>query len=223
MKRTPLAERLLPDYTKGEEIFNMTSHIVGGAFGLVALILCVAFSCWNHDVWAIISGSIYGVTLILLYTMSSIYHGLKPSRAKKVFQVIDHCSIFLLIAGTYTPILLNDFRVVYPKLAWTLFGVIWGMALIGIVLNAIDVNRFLKVSMACYLGMGWCVVIAGKPMFAVLAPEGIRLLIIGGVVYTIGAVFYGIGKKQRYMHSIFHLFVLAGSILHFFFILLYVL
>lgn len=222
--RTPLGQRHLPDYTRGEEIFNMVSHIVGGALGIAALVLCVVMAAIHRDGYGVVSGAIYGATLILLYTMSSIYHGL-PTRkyAKRVFQVIDHCSIFVLIAGTYTPISLVALRGYSTWLGWTIFGVIWGMAIIGITLNAIDIAHFSKLSMVCYLGMGWCIIFTARLLPALLGTGGLVFLITGGVAYTVGAVLYGLGKKRRYFHSIFHLFVLAGSILHFFCILLYIL
>ena len=223
MKRTKLKERVLPYYTKGEEIFNMTSHIVGGAFGIVALVLCVVFAARHHNGYGVVSSSIYGVTMILLYTMSSIYHGLKPQRkAKKVFQILDHCSIFLLIAGSYTPFCLVTFREYNTALGWTIFGVIWGSAILGITLNGIDIKKYKVFSMICYLGMGWCIIFTAKLLPQLLGIPGLILLVAGGVAYTIGAVLYGLGKKKKYIHSIFHLFILLGSILQFFCILLYV-
>lgn len=223
MKRIRLADRTLPDYTKGEEVFNTVSHIVGGAFAIAALVLCVVMAAMNGTGWGVVSGTIYGSTMILLYTMSSIYHGLRPVMAKKVFQIIDHCSIFLLIAGTYTPITLVSLRPTHPVAAWTIFGIVWSCAAIGIVFNAIDLSGFKVFSMICYLGMGWCIVFAFRMTAQALTLPGTVLLFAGGFFYTLGAVLYGLGKKHRYMHSVFHLFVLAGSILHFFMILLYVL
>ena len=223
MTRTKLKDRILPTYTKGEEIFNMTSHIVGGAFGIVALVLCIVFSAIHHNGYAVVSSVIYGITMILLYTMSSIYHGLKPERkAKKVFQVLDHCSIFLLIAGSYTPFCLVTFREYNTALGWTIFGIIWAMAILGIVLNSIDIKKYKVFSMISYLGMGWCVIFTVNLLPKLLGIPGLALLVAGGVAYTIGAIVYGFGKKKKYMHSIFHLFILLGSILHFFCILLYV-
>lgn len=222
MKRTKLKERLLPDYTKGEEIFNMVSHIVGGALGVVALVLCVAISVKKRDVCGIISGAVYGISLIALYCMSSIYHGLKNGTAKKVMQVLDHCTIYFLIGGTYTPIVLCAIRKVSPGWAWTIFGIVWGLAAMAVVFTAIDLKKYSKLSMICYIGMGWCVVIAAKPTIQAMAPAGLILLLAGGIAYTIGAVIYGAAKKHRYMHSIFHLFVLLGSILQFLCIVLYV-
>ena len=222
MTRTKLRDRILPSYTKGEEIFNMVSHIVRAAFAIAALVLCVIVSALYGNGWGVASGAIYGATMILLYTMSSLYHGLRPEMAKKVFQIIDHCSIYLLIAGTYTPITLCSLRPAYPVTAWVIFGAVWGLAALGITLNAIDLKGFRIFSMICYLGMGWCIVFALKATLECLPLPGLWLLLAGGVFYTLGALLYGLGKKKRYMHSIFHLFVLAGSILHFLLIVIYV-
>lgn len=223
MKRIKLKDRVLPKYTKGEEIFNMTSHIVGGALGIVATVLCIVFAAIHRNVYGVVSGAIYGITMIILYTMSSIYHGLKPERtAKKVFQILDHCSIFLLIAGSYTPFALCTIREVDVATAWTIFGVIWGLAILGIILNSIDIKRFKVFSMICYLLMGWCIIIKANLLPEALGMNGLVLLVSGGVAYTVGAVLYGLGKKHKWMHSIFHLFILLGSLLQFFCILLYV-
>ena len=223
MKRIKLSDRILPKYTKGEEIFNMTSHIVGGALGVVATVLCVIFAAVRGNGYGVVSGAIFGVTMILLYTMSSIYHGLNPKlKAKKVFQVLDHCSIFLLIAGSYTPFALCTLREYDPVTGWVIFGVIWAMALLGIVLNSIDIKRYKVFSMICYLVMGWCIIVKINLLPALLGTVGFALLVAGGIVYTIGAILYGVGKKHKYMHSIFHLCILIASLLHFLCILLYV-
>ena len=223
MKRTKLGDRILPKYTKGEEIFNMTSHIVGGALGIVALVLCVVFAAVHGNGYGVVSGAIYGVTMIILYTMSSIYHGLNPKRkAKKVFQVLDHCSIYLLIAGSYTPFALCTLREYNTALGWTIFGVIWFVAILGIILNSIDIKKFRVFSMICYLVMGWCIVFRINLLPELLGTAGFVLLLLGGLSYTIGAILYGLGKKHKYMHSVFHLFILLGSLLQFFTILLYV-
>ena len=223
MKRQKLSERKLPFYTKGEEIFNMVSHIVGGAVGIAAVTLCVIFAALHNNVFGVVGSAIYGASMIILYTMSSIYHGLKPElMAKKVFQVIDHCSIFLLIAGTYTPITLSALRAASPVLGWTIFGIIWAAAALGITLNAIDIKKYKKFSAICYIIMGWCIVFAWKQTVAALGFGGIALLLAGGISYTIGALFYYFLKKKKYMHSVFHLFVVFGSILQFLAILLYV-
>ena len=223
MIRTKLKDRVLPKYTKGEEIFNMTSHIVGGSLGVIALILCIIFAALHNNIYGIISGTIFGITMILLYTMSSIYHGLNPKRySKKVFQVLDHCSIFLLIAGSYTPFTLCSIRQQDQKAGWTIFAIIWLMAIIGIVLNSIDIKKFKIFSMICYLAMGWCIILKANILPRLLGKNGLILLVTGGILYTIGAVLYGLGKKHKYMHSIFHLFIVAGSLAHTLCILLYV-
>ena len=223
MKRIKLADRVLPKYTRGEDIFNMVSHIIGGVLGIVAITLCSIFAGIHGNVYGVVSGVIYGVTLVLLYTMSSIYHGLKPYRkAKKVFQIIDHCSIFLLIAGSYTPFALCSIREKDPVAGWVIFGVIWFLAILGIVLNSIDLKRYKVFSMICYLAMGWCIVVKAGLLPQILGTAGLALLVSGGVAYTVGAIFYGVGKKCKYMHSIFHLFILLGSFLQFLCILLYV-
>ncbi len=223
MKRIKLKERKLPKYTKGEEIFNMVTHIAGGALGIVALFLCVIFAAKHNNTYGIVSGVIYGLSMILLYTISSVYHGIKPNTtAKKVLQVLDHCTIFLLIAGSYTPFLLCTFRVVDPLLCWILFGVIWGFAILGVVLNGIDLERYKVFSVICYVAMGWCIIIKITKLPSMLGVPGFILLLSGGIAYTIGIVFYGLGRTIKYMHSIFHLFIVLGSLLQFLCILLYV-
>ena len=223
MRRTKLIDRVLPTYTKGEEIFNMTSHIVGGVLGIVATILCTIFAAIHGNTYGIVSGAIYGASLIILYTMSSIYHGLSPKLfSKRVFQILDHCTIFLLIAGCYTPVALCNIREIDPVSGWTIFGVIWALAIIGIVLNSIDLKKFKVFSMICYLLMGWCIIFRVDLLIKSVDMNGIILLVAGGIAYTIGAILYGIGKKHKYFHSIFHLFILLGSFLQFFCILLYI-
>lgn len=222
MKRTKLKDRTLPNYTRSEEIFNMVSHIVGGGFGVIALVLCVIRSALFSDAWAVVSSAIYGASMVMLYTVSSVYHGLHHKMAKKVMQVIDHCTIYFLICGTYTPILLCSIRAVSPGWAWALFGVVWGMAAMAVTFAAIDLKKYSALTMICYIAMGWCVVFAIKPTIRSVPLPGLLWLLGGGVAYTIGAILYVIGKKRRYMHSIFHLFVVLGSILHFICIFFYV-
>ena len=222
MTRTPLSLRKLPDYTFGEEIFNMVSHITGGAFAISALVLCVCVAAINGNVWGVASGAIYGAAMIVLYTMSSIYHGLRTNTSKKVFQVIDHCAVFVLIAGTYTPITLGQMREKYPFAAWGIFGLVWGLTALGVALNAVDLRKFRVFSMICYIGTGWSIAIAVVPLIRSLPLGAVLLIFGGGIFYTVGSVLYGIGKKIRYMHSVFHLLVLAGSILHFFAILIHI-
>lgn len=223
MTRTKLDDRVLPTYSKGEEITNMTSHIVGATFGIVATILCIVFAASHSNVFGVVSGTIYGITMILLYTMSSVYHGLSPKlKGKKVMQVIDHCSVFLLIAGSYTPFALCTLREYNPATGWIIFGVVWGFAILGIVLNAIDLKKYRVFSMICYLAMGWCIIIKINILPSLITMNGFILLVAGGIIYTIGAILYGLGRKIKYMHSIFHFCILLASILQFFCILLYV-
>jgi len=203
-----------PRYTIGEERFNMITHIVGGGLGLVALLFCVIVAAYHHNMWGVVSGLIYGFSVILLFTMSSIYHGLGLGLPKRVFRIFDHCTIFILIAGTYTPILLNRFREVYPLDAWVIFALIWGLAVLGIVLNAINVKRFLVFSIVCYIGMGWVAIFRINRLVEVLGAPFFALILIGGILYTVGVLFYAIGKKKKYMHSVFHIFVIAASVLH---------
>ena len=222
MTRTKLADRTLPNYTRGEEIFNMVSHIVGGGLGVIVLVLCVVLSALRQNAWGVVGCTIYGISMIALYTCSSVYHGLTHVTAKKVMQVVDHCTIYFLICGTYTPILLTAIRKVSPTWAWVIFGLVWGLAAMATTLTAIDLKKYSKLSMACYIGMGWCIVLAWDVTVQAIATPGLWLLMGGGVAYTVGAVIYGLGKKHRYMHSVFHLFVVLGSLLQFFCILFYV-
>lgn len=223
MKRTRLEDRVLPTYTKGEEIFNMVSHIVGAPLGIVALVLGIIFSAINKNGYGIASSIVYGITISLLYIMSSIYHGLDHKlKAKKVFQIIDHCSIFLLIAGTYTPFALCTLREYDPFIGWIIFGIVWGLAAIGITLNAIDLKKFKIFSMICYLVMGWCIIVKINIIIEMLGMQAFWLLLGGGIVYTVGAIFYILGRKCKWMHSIFHLACVVGSLLHLICVLLYV-
>ncbi len=223
IKRTPLAARSLPDYTHGEEITNMVTHIVGGALGILALVLCPVFGARHHSAWGIVTGTLFGFCMLVLYAISSIYHGLPRTLfGKRVLQVLDHCSIFVLIAGTYTPIALCTLRTYSPALGWTLFSLIWALAAVGITFNAIDLKKYDKFSMACYLLMGWAIVVRIDLIYRLIGPAGFWLLLAGGLAYTVGAVLYLLGRKRRYAHSAFHVFTVIGSLLHFLCILLYV-
>ena len=222
MTRTRLKDRLLPTYTNGEERFHMISHIVGGGLGVIALVLCVVRAALRGSVYGVVGGAIYGASLIALYTMSGIYHGLRHETAKKVFQVLDHCTIYFLIAGTYPPILFCAIRRLSPVWAWVLFGMVWGLAALAGALTAVDLKKYGVFSMCCYIGMGWCIVVAWKVLLQAVPMTGVWLLLSGGIVYTIGAVLYGIGKRRRWMHALFHLFVLIGSILQFLCVFFYV-
>lgn len=221
MENTAKPHRIsIPKYTLGEELMNSISHGVGALLGVAALVLCIVKSCMPLDGYKLASSIVFGLTTTLLYLMSCLYHALKVNRAKRVFRVIDHCTIFLLIAGTYTPYTLITLRGVT---GWVLFGVVWGVGILGIVLNAVSLKRFAKLSLVCYLAMGWVVLFASKQLVASLARGGLWLLLAGGIAYTLGAVLYAIGAKRRYFHSVFHFFCLIGTALHFFSIYFYVL
>ena len=223
MKRTKLKDRQLPDYTKGEEIFNMVTHIVGGALGIAYLVLCVIYAATHSDPYAVVSSAIYGSSVVVLFSVSSIYHGLHPSKGKKVMQVLDHCVIYFMIAGTYTPITLCALRENSPALGWTVFGVVWGMSAFAALLNAIDLKKYKVFSIISYLAIGWCVVFTVKPVYESIGFEGFLWLLTGGVLYTVGAVLYMLGHKKRYIHSVFHIFIDLASVCHFICILFYVL
>lgn len=207
----------LPKYKLGEELMNAISHGIGGALSVAALILCILKASTGLG---LLSSLFYGISSIILYVMSCLYHSLARNNAKRIFRIIDHCSIFLLIAGTYTPFCLC---VLPLNIGWWIFGFVWACAIIGILLNSLDMKRFKKVSMFLYLVMGWCILITFKPLWNNMNHFGILLLLLGGVIYTIGAVLYGIGKKKEYMHSIFHLFCVAASFCFFFAVYFYAL
>ena len=222
-KRTKLSDRKLPNYTRGEEIMNTVTHIAGGALGILILILCVIRAALHHNPIGVVASVIYGTSMICLYTISSVYHGLRPNLGKKVLQVIDHCTIYILIAGTYTPVALCAIRPVNPALGWGMFALEWGLSALAITLTAIDLKKYQVFSMICYIGMGWAILPFLKLMAEILTMPGFWLLLLGGIAYTIGAVLYGIGSKKHWMHSVFHIFVVLGSILQALCILFYVL
>jgi len=223
MKRTKLSERKLPDYTRGEETMNMVTHIVGGAMGIAVLTLCVIRAALNGNVYGIVTSAIYGTCMITMYTISSVYHGLKANLGKKVMQVIDHCTIYFLIAGTYTVVVLSALRPTYPGLAWGIFLFEWAMTALATTLTAIDLKKYSVFSMICYIGMGWAIIPFWKQVLEVLTAGGFLLLLLGGIAYTIGSILYGLGKKKKWMHSVFHIFVILGSLLQFFAVLFYAL
>ncbi|HEY5527610.1 MAG TPA: hemolysin III family protein [Candidatus Anoxymicrobiaceae bacterium] len=220
MKRTKLADRGMPDYTQGEELFNTISHFAGAALGVVALIWCLVLAVGPLQ---IITSIVFSVMMILLYTISGIYHGLKDSMAKRVFQVLDHCTIYLFIAATYTIVMLVAVRPENAKMAWAVFAVEWVFAAIAITLTAIDLDRYKYFSLACYIILGWIGIIAVIPAVRALGAGGSILFLAGGISYTLGSVLYMIGKKKRYGHSVFHIFILLGSLLHLFAVVFYVL
>ena len=209
----------VPKYSLGEEIMSAVIHGVGALLAIAALVLCTVVSAHHGNTVAVISSVIYGVTLIILYTMSTLYHSLAVNNAKRVFRIIDHCSIFLLIAGTYTPYTLVALE---KPLGYYIFAIVWSIAILGIVLNSINLKKYKLISLISYVILGWVIIFAYNPLKEAVDWSGVLLLIAGGVIYTIGAIVYALGKRIKYFHSIFHMFVLAASILHFLSILLYV-
>ncbi len=206
-------------YTTGEEIVNSITHGIGAVFSLAGTVYMIIYASLFYDAWAIVSTSIYGVALIMLYTMSTLYHAITNVKAKKVLRAFDHSTIYLLIAGTYTPYALITLR---DTMGWIVFALVWGSAVVGIILNVISVERYKKISLALYVASGWAAVIAMKPIIVNLALNGLILMLLGGVFYTGGIVFYKM-KSKKHFHGIWHLFVLAGSVAHYFSVVLYVL
>ena len=221
--RTRLANRRLPNYSRSEEMMNMITHVVGGVLGVAVLVFCIIRAAQNRNVYGIAASVIYGVAMICTFSVSSIYHGLLPCFGKKVMQVIDHCTIYFLIAGTYTAVVLSAIRPVYPMLGWGLFIFEWVLAAIAATATAIDMKKYEVFSMVCYIGMGWAVIPFAKQTYHVLTAPGFYLLLSGGIAYTIGAILYGIGSKVKWMHSVFHIFVVLGALLQAFSIFLYAL
>ena len=211
MKRIKLSERVLPDYTLGEELFNAISHGAGVVLGILVCLLCAYKSQGN--LLPFIGSLIYGCSMIALYAISMLYHSFKPGMTKKVFQILDHCTIYFLIAGTYTPIVLTALRPVYPALGWGLFFFEWALTALAVTLTAIDLKKYNVFSMICYIGMGWAIIPFLSQTMNVLTRPGFYYLLSGGIAYTIGAILYGIGSKKRWFHSVFHIFVVLGSLL----------
>ena len=219
MKRTKLCDRSLPVYSLGEEITNTVTHIIGGLLGLVALILCVRKAMFWRGPAEIAGAAIYGACLIILYSFSSIYHGLRPGMAKKVMQVLDHCAIYFLIAGSYSIVCLGAIRREAPAIGISILTLEWVLCTVATVLTAIDLKRYQVFSMICYIGMGWAIIPLAPMLFRIMTPAGFWLLLGGGISYTVGAVLFGL--KKKWMHSVFHVFVVAGSVLQFFAFYLY--
>ena len=223
MKRTKLSDRSLPCYSRGEEIMNMVTHIVGAAMGGVALILCIALSAARSNPRGICGSIVYGLSMIAMFTISSVYHGLRPGFAKKVMQVIDHCTIYFLIAGSYTVIVLSALRPLYPALAWGLLIFEWALAALATTLTAIDLKKYSVFSMICYIGMGWAIIPFWRQVLEALTMPGFLLLLFGGIGYTVGSILYGLGKRKKWMHPVFHIFVVLGALLQLLSVLLYAL
>jgi hemolysin III len=206
-------------YTLGEEIFSSVTHGLGTILAIGGTAVLIVLSAIFSDVWSVVGSAIFGASLIILYCMSTLYHAISAPRAKKFFRIMDHNTIFFLIAGTYTPITISILR---GWLGWTLFGIVWGAAIIGIVLNSIDLEKFRKPSVVCYILMGWVIIIAIHPLLNIMSATSLWLLVGGGIFYTVGVIFYAI-KKVKYFHSIWHIFTLLGSTCHYFSILLAIL
>ena len=202
-------------YTLGEEIFNSISHGAGTLLAIGGTAVLIVLSAIYSTPWAVVSSAIYGASLIILYTMSTLYHAITNNTAKKFFRIMDHNTIFVLIAGTYTPITL---AIMGGALGWVLFGIVWGAAAVGIVFNSIDLEKFSKPSIVCYVLMGWVVIFAIKPLIEATSAVFLIFLLLGGIFYTLGIIFYAI-KKIKYFHSVWHLFTVAGSVFHYFAIL----
>lgn len=219
MKRTKLCDRVLPQYCRGEECMNMVTHIAGGGLALIGTVLLLLQASGAAQ---LICAVIYCVSMIGVYTMSSIYHGLHAGTGKKVMQIIDHCAIYFLIAGTYTPITVCAFVPVYPVIGWGLTAAQWALTALAVTLTAIDLHKYKIFSMICYIAMGWGIIFFLPQTIQVMTQAGFSWLLAGGIAYTIGAVLFGLGKKLPWMHAVFHIFVIMGSAFQYVAILLYV-
>ncbi len=199
----------------GEEIANAITHGIGALLAVAALVVLIVMAAIHGSVWHIVSFSIFGATLVLLYFASTLYHSLTHAKAKRVFHKFDHISIYLLIAGTYTPFCLTALR---GWIGWTVLGVVWSCAILGAVLKAISVGKRIKLSTVLYILMGWVILVAIQPLYKAMPFNGFLFLVAGGISYTIGTIFF-IRNQVKYNHSVWHVFVLGGSVLHFFSVL----
>jgi hemolysin III len=206
-------------YTRKEEVVNAITHGIGVLFSVIALVWLVVAASESGTVWHVVSFTIYGVTMLLLYLSSTLVHSFPEGKAKDIFEICDHASIYLFIAGSYTPFL---FLVIKGALGWTLFGIVWGIALAGVLFKLFFTKKFLYLSTVLYIAMGWLMVFAWKPLVAGLLLEGIVLLVVGGILYTVGTVFY-VWRGFPFHHAVWHIFVLAGTAVHFFGIFFYLL
>ncbi len=214
-RRLKLSQRVLPPYSRGEEIMNMVTHIAGGGLGILFLVLCVVRAALKENIAGVVGSAIYGGSMVALYAVSSVYHGLLPCTGKKVMQIIDHCTIYFLIAGTYTPLMLSAFIPAYPLIGWSILLAQWGLTALAVTLTAIDLKKYSAFSMVCYILMGWGIIFFLPQAIQVFTKTGFYWLLAGGLSYTFGAVLYGIGSKKAWFHSVFHIFVVLGSILQF--------
>lgn len=215
--------RALPNYSRAEEIANSITHGIGILFGIVCLALCTGKALAGSNPYAIVTGIIYGVSMIAVYTISTVYHGFPVGTGKKVMQVLDHCTIYTLIAGTYTPIVLCGIAPQAPWLGWGLFLFQWVSAAVAITLNAIDLKMFKPFSMTAYIVMGWSIIVFAPKVISIIGAESFLFILGGGISYTLGAILFAIGAKRPWFHSVFHVFVVLGSILQFLGIYLYIL
>ncbi|CQR46346.1 Haemolysin-III related [Paraliobacillus sp. PM-2] len=206
-------------FSKGEEVANSITHGIGILISIAALVVLIVFASLHGNTWHIVSFTLFGTTMVLLYTSSTLLHSLPEGKAKNVFEILDHSSIYFFIAGTYTPFL---FVVVQGAVGWTLFGIVWGLAIGGTIFKIFFVKKFLFISTILYIVMGWLIVFTWGSLSEKLHPDGLTLLVLGGILYTVGAIFY-MWRWFKFHHALWHLFVLAGTILHFFCVLLYVL
>ena len=210
-----MATKIPKRYTLGEEIFSSVTHGVGSLLSVAGTVVLIVFAAIYSDAWSVVGCAVFGASLIILYCMSTLYHAITNPRAKSFFRIMDHNTIFFLIAGTYTPITISILR---GTIGWVMFGIVWGAAVIGIVLNSIDLEKFRKPSVVCYIAMGWVIIIAIRPLLRVMNAWSLWLLVGGGVFYTVGVIFYAI-KKVKYFHSVWHIFTVAGSVCHYFSVL----
>ena len=214
----PVLPRVSVTYSIGEEVANTVTHGLGAVLGIVGLAVLVAYAAPTGDIKLLVGCSVFGATLIITYAASALYHGIPIETAKPVLKAIDHAAIYLLIAGTYTPFTLS---VLAPPWGWSLFSVVWGLAVVGVIFKVFTAGRYEWFSVALYLGMGWVAIVATKPIIELFPTGGILLVFGGGIAYTLGVVFY-LWRSLRYHHAIWHVFVIAGSLLHYFAVLLYV-
>ena len=210
----------LPKYTLLEEIFNGITHGVGAVLSIAGLVVLVVLAVMQGDVFKVVSSAIYGTCLVILFMMSTMYHSITNKTAKSVLRVFDHNSIFLLIAGSYTPITLVTLREYSSGWGWSIFGAVWGLSILGIVFKSISLEKYKALGMIIYIATGWCVFIAAVPLKAAMRPMGIFLLVLGGIAYMGGLFFFT--SKKKFMHSIWHLFVIAGAIAHYFCIMFFI-
>ncbi|CAH0347265.1 hemolysin III family protein [Bacillus sp. CECT 9360] len=206
-------------YSKKEELVNAITHGIGVLLSITALVFLIIFSAQEGSAWHVVAATIYGVSMLVLYTSSTLVHSFPPGKAKDIFEIFDHSAIYFFIAGTYTPFMLI---VLNGALGWTLLGIVWGVALVGVVFKAFFVKKFLYLSTVLYIAMGWLIVVAWNPMAATIPAAGMQLLMVGGLLYTLGAVFY-VWRGFPFHHAVWHLFVIGGTAAHFFAVLFYVL